>query len=125
MVHLKLILKYAFLDLKKQKIRTLLAIIGLLISVGLLTVILFLNDSISSSYVDYLTIEAGNQDALITVRHYTGEPEDRSSYFEFDPIIDTIENVSTRIKNYIPRMDIFGTVNVSQGFNTTELTGED
>ena len=125
MTHFKLILKYAFLDLKKQKIRTLLAIIGLLISVGLLTVILFLNDSISSSYVDYLTIEAGNQDAVITVRHFTGEPEDRSSYFEFDPIINTIKNVSTRIKNCIPRMDIFGTVNVSEGFNTTELTGEE
>jgi len=125
MVHLKLILKYAFLDLKKQKIRTLLAIIGLLISVGLLTVILFLNDSISSSYVDYLTIEAGNQDAVITVRHFTGEPEDRSSYFEFDRIINTIKNVSTRIKNNIPRMDISGTVNVSKGFNTTELTGEE
>lgn len=125
MTNFKLVLKYAFLDLKKQKIRTLLAIIGMLISIGLLTVILFLNDSISSSYVDYLTIEAGNQDALITVRHYTGEPEDRSSYFEFDPILDTIENVSTRIKNCIPRMDIFGTVNVSKGFNTTELTGEE
>ncbi|MBY8989999.1 MAG: ABC transporter permease [Candidatus Lokiarchaeota archaeon] len=125
MSHFKLILKYAFLDLKKQKIRTLLAIVGLLISVGLLTVILFLNDSISSSYVDYLTIEAGNQDAVITVRHFTGEPEDRSSYFEFDPIINTIKNVSTRIKNCIPRMDIFGTINVSEGFNTTELTGEE
>ncbi|GAH67014.1 unnamed protein product, partial [marine sediment metagenome] len=88
-------------------------------------VILFLNDSISSSYVDYLTIEAGNQDAIITVRHYTGEPENRSSYFKFDPILDTIENVSTRFKDKIPRMDLSGTVNVSKAFTTTELTGEE
>jgi putative ABC transport system permease protein len=125
MTHFKLVLKYAFLDLKKQKIRSLLAIIGMLISIGLLTVVLFLNDSISSSYVDYLTIEAGNQDAVISVRHYTGEPENRSSYFEFEPLINTIENTTNSIENYIPRMTISGTVKVSKGFNTTELTGEE
>ena len=125
MNHFRLVIKYAFLDLKKQKIRTLLAIIGMLISIGLLTVVLFLNDSISSSYVDYLTIEAGNQDAVITVRHYTGEPEDRSSYFKFDPIIETIQNTSSTVENFIPRMDVSGTVKISKGFNTTELSGEE
>ena len=125
MKHFRLVLKYAFLDLKRQKIRTLLAIIGMLISIGLLTVVLFLNDSISSSYVDYLTIEAGNQDAIITVRHYTGELEDRSSYFEFDPLISTIQNTSSTIENFIPRMDVSGTVKISEGFHTTELTGEE
>ncbi|MFX1425678.1 MAG: ABC transporter permease [Promethearchaeota archaeon] len=113
------------MDLKKQKIRTLLAIIGMLISIGLLTVVLFLNDSISSSYVDYLTIEAGNQDAIITVRHYTGEPEERSSYFKFDPVISTIQNTSSAIENFIPRMDVSGTVKISKGYNTTEFTGEE
>lgn len=125
MTHFKLVLKYAFLDLKKQKIRTLLAIIGMLISIGLLTVVLFLNDSISSSYVDYLTIEAGNQDAVISVRHYTGEPEDRSSYFKFEPLINTIRNTTNKIENYIPRMAISGSVKASKGFNTTELTSEE
>jgi len=62
---------------------------------------------------------------ILKYAHFTGEPEDRSSYFEFDRIINTIKNVSTRIKNNIPRMDISGTVNVSKGFNTTELTGEE
>ncbi|MFW9940255.1 MAG: ABC transporter permease [Candidatus Thorarchaeota archaeon] len=125
MTHFKLVLKYAFLDLKKQKIRSLLAIIGMLISIGLLTVVLFLNDSISSSYVNYLTIEAGNQDAVISVRHYAGEPENRSSYFEFEPVINTIENTTNSIENFIPRMVISGTVKVSKGFNTTEFTGEE
>ena len=125
MTNFKLILKYAFLDLKNQKIRTVLAIIGMLISIGLLTVILFLNDSISSSYVDYLTIEAGNQDAVISVRHYTGEPDDRSSYFKFEPLVNTIQNTSNAINNFIPRMDISGRVMVSKGFNTTELTGDE
>jgi len=124
MTNFKLIIRYAFLDLKNQKIRTILAIIGMLISIGLLTVILFLNDSISSSYVDYLTIEAGNQDAVITVRHYTGEPDDRSSYFKFEPLVGSIQNTSSSIKNFIPRMDLYGSVMVSKGLNTTELTGD-
>ena len=110
MTHFKLILRYAFSDLKKQKIRTIFAIIGVLISIGLLTVILFLSDSISASYVDYLTIEAGNQDSSISVRHYTGEPEDRSSYFQFQPIIETIQNTTNAIESFIPRMDVFGSV---------------
>lgn len=117
MTHYKLILKYAFSDLKKQKIRTIFAITGVLISIGLLTIILFLSDSISASYVDFLTVEAGNQDASISVRHYTGEPEDRSSYFQFNPIIDTIKNTTNAIESYIPRMDVSGSVK-------NKLTGE-
>ena len=74
MTHLKLVLKYAFSDLRKQRLRTILALLGMLVSIGLLTVILFLSDSIAVGYVDFLTVEAGNQDAIISVRHYYGEP---------------------------------------------------
>ena len=124
MTHFKLIFKYAFLDLRKQKIRSILAIIGVLISIGLLTVVLFLSDSISYSYVNYLTIEAGNQDAVISVRHYNGEPEDRSSYFEYDEIINKVQNASNDIKNFIPRMEVSGDVNISEGFHTSNLTDQ-
>ncbi|MHA2324798.1 MAG: ABC transporter permease [Promethearchaeota archaeon] len=124
MAHVKLVLKYAFSDLKKQKIRTILAIIGMLISIGLLTVILFLNDSISSSYVNYLTVDSGNQDAVIRVRHYTGEPDNRSSFFKYEPVIEKIQESTDAIRDLIPRMDVIATVNVSRSFSTTELTGE-
>jgi ABC-type antimicrobial peptide transport system permease subunit len=124
MTNLKLIFRYAFSDMKKQKIRTILAVIGVLISIGLLTVVLFLSDSIASSYVDYLTIEAGNQDATISVRHYNGEPEGRSEYFDYNPIIQKIKNASNSIRSFIPRMELTGTVKVSEDFNTTSLTGE-
>jgi ABC-type antimicrobial peptide transport system permease subunit len=124
MTNLKLIFRYAFSDLKKQKVRSSLAIIGVLISIGLLTVVLFLSDSIAYSYVNYLTIEAGNQDATISVRHYNGEPEGRSTYFEYNPIIQDIKNTSNAIGHYIPRMEVTGTVKVSENFNTTDLTGE-
>ncbi len=110
MTHFKLILKYAFSDLKKQRVRTIFAIVGVLISIGLLTVILFLSDSISASYVDFLTIEAGNQDGSISVRHYTGEPEDRSSYFQFQPVVETIQNSTNGVASFIPRMDVSGSV---------------
>ncbi|MFX1569703.1 MAG: ABC transporter permease [Promethearchaeota archaeon] len=124
MTHIKLVFKYAFQDLGKQKIRTLLAIIGMLISIGLLTVILFLSDSIAVGYADYLTIEAGNQDAVISVRHYYEEPNNRSSYFEYDPLIDTIQTSTDIIENYIPRMELTGDVNLSEGFDTTNLLDE-
>ena len=110
MTHIKLVFKYAFQDLKKQKIRTLLAIIGMLISIGLLTVVLFLSDSIAMGYVDYLSIDSGNQDIVISVRHYNGEPSNRSSYFEYTPIINKVENTSDAISNFIPRMEIRGYV---------------
>ncbi|MFX1599092.1 MAG: ABC transporter permease [Promethearchaeota archaeon] len=110
MTHIKLVFKYAFQDLRKQKIRTLLAIIGMLISIGLLTVVLFLSDSIAVGYVDYLSIDSGNQDAVISVRHYNGEPSNRSSYFNYHPIMSTIQNTSDMVEHLIPRMDIQGTV---------------
>ncbi|MFW9900155.1 MAG: ABC transporter permease [Candidatus Thorarchaeota archaeon] len=125
MTHIKLVFKYAFQDLGKQKIRTLLAIIGMLISIGLLTVILFLSDSIAVGYADYLTIEAGNQDAVISVRHYYEEPSNRSSYFEYDELIETIQTSSHIVENYIPRMELTGSVNLSEGFHTTNLLDEE
>jgi len=124
MVHIKLVFKYAFLDLKNQKIRALLAIIGMLISIGLLTVVLFLSDSISAAYTDFLTIDSGNQDAVITVRHYNGEPSNRSSYFEYFPIIETIQSTSNLIEDFIPRMEVKGYANASVGFHTSALTNE-
>ena len=78
-----LALKYAFKDLGRQKIRTVLGIVGVTISVGLLAIVLFLSDSIAVTFVDYLSVDAGDQDIVVTVRHYNGEPDNRSSYFEF------------------------------------------
>ena len=124
MTHIKLIFKYAFLDLRKHKIRAILAILGMLISIGLLTVVLFLSDSISAGYVDYLSIDSGNQDAVISVRHYNGEPENRSSFFEHDPVIQTIENTTTIVKNYIPRMEIYGNITISESMYSTKLTND-
>ncbi len=123
MTKIKLIFTYAFKDLFRQKSRTALGITGVAISVGLLAIVLFLSDAISGSFVDYLSTDAGDQDAVISIRHYNGEPDDRSSYFQYKPIIEIIQiNNSEEIKDYIPRMEVSGKVNISEGFNTKKLT---
>lgn len=123
MTNIKLIIRYAFKDLSKQKARTALGIIGVLISVMLLSIVLFLSDSISASFVNYLSSGAGNQDVVISIRHYNGEPKDRSSYFQYSPVIETLKvNFSDQIKDYIPRMEASGKVNMSEDFKTKKLT---
>ncbi|MHA1146745.1 MAG: ABC transporter permease [Promethearchaeota archaeon] len=122
MLNFKLVFSYAFRDLARQKVRTILGVIGVTISVGLLAIVLFISDSISVSFVDYLALDAGNQDMVVTVRHYNGEPENRSSFFEFNPVIDTIKDKTDDIENFIPRMEANGLVNISEGFDTEDTT---
>ncbi len=122
MANIKLIFRYAFRDLGKQKVRTILGIIGVMISVGLLAIVLFLSDSISVTFVDYLSVDAGNQDMVIRVRHYNGEPAGRSDFFDFQAMIDQVESVTDKIDKYIPRMEVNGRVNISKSIESTELT---
>ncbi|TFF94484.1 MAG: hypothetical protein EU544_04465, partial [Promethearchaeota archaeon] len=120
--NLKLIISYALRDLGKQKVRTALGVIGIIISVGLLGIVLFVSDSVSVSFVDYLSTDAGNQDMVVTVRHYNGEPANRSTFFEYKEVIDEIEDATDQIENFIPRMEASGTVNISEGYDTKDLT---
>ena len=50
MLNIKLVFKYAFKDLGKQKVRTIVGIFGVMISVGLLAIVLFLSDYIRYIY---------------------------------------------------------------------------
>jgi hypothetical protein len=122
MTKIRLIFKYAFKDLSRQKVRTILGIIGVMISVSLLSITLFLADSVSVAFADYLSVDAGQQDMVISVRHYNGEPENRSTFFEYQPVIDTIEKTTDQIENYIPRMEVWGITNISESYDTTNLT---
>ena len=124
MLNFKIIFKYAFKDLGRQKIRSVIGIMGVLVSIGLLAIVLFLSDSISVTFAQYLSIDAGNQDMLISVRHYNGEPSNRSNYFEFNPLVNNIEGNFPQIDGFIPRMELYGDVYVSQGFETQDLTSE-
>jgi ABC-type antimicrobial peptide transport system permease subunit len=122
MTKIRLIFKYAFKDLSRQRVRTILGIIGVMISVSLLSITLFLADSVSVAFADYLSVDAGQQDMVVSVRHYNGEPENRSTYFEYQSVIDTIEKTTDQIEHYIPRMEVWGVTNVSESYDTTNLT---
>jgi ABC-type antimicrobial peptide transport system permease subunit len=124
MLNFKVIFKYAFKDLGRQKVRTAIGIIGVMISVGLLALVLFLSDSISVTFANYLSIDAGNQDMLITVRHYNGEPSNRSNFFDFNPLVGSISNEFPQIADYIPRLEVYGDVNVSQDIISNDLTNK-
>ena len=124
MLNFKVIFKYAFKDLGRQKVRTTIGILGVMISVGLLALVLFLSDSISVTFANYLSIDAGNQDMLITVRHYNGESSNRSDYFDFNPLTNSISDEFPQIANYIPRFEIYGRVNVSKNIESNELTNQ-
>ncbi|MGB5909853.1 MAG: ABC transporter permease [Promethearchaeia archaeon] len=124
MSNIKIVFKYAFKDLRKQKVRSVVGIFGVMISVGLLAIVLFLSDSIAITYIDYMAIDAGNADMKISVRHYQNEPEDRSNYFEFNPLIDSIRANFDKIGNFVPRMDLWGNVNISESIDSPLLTNQ-
>lgn len=124
MPNIKLVFKYAFKDLSRHKTRTFVGVLGITVSIALLALILFLSDSISVTFIDYLSIDAGQQDFNIEVRHYNGEPENRSNYYDYQNLIDTIQNEVDEIEGYIPRMNLWGNVNFSKGIETQELINE-
>jgi len=125
MPNIKIVFKYALKDLSRQKVRSFIAIFGVMVSVALLAIVLFLSDSISVTFIDYLSIDAGNQDIVINVRHYNGEPPNRSIYFDYQPVMESIRGNVSEIENIIPRMELGGYVNVSRDLNTQELTNEE
>ncbi|MBD3196285.1 MAG: FtsX-like permease family protein, partial [Candidatus Lokiarchaeota archaeon] len=122
MSNFKLVFKYAFKDLTKQKVRTILGVIGVMISVGLLALVLFLADSISLGFIDFIGQDSGNQDLVINVRHYNGELDNRSSYFDYKPIINTIQGTTDEIEHYIPRIELNGKVNSSVSLTSTNIS---
>ena len=111
--------RYAFKDLRRQKVRTILGVGGVAVSIFLLTTVSFLTDSISNSFVDLLTTESGNQDIVITARHYPGEPENYSTYFDpMGPINQLKANVS-EIGDFISRWEVSSSIMV-KGSDTSE-----
>jgi len=100
------IFSYAFKDLKTQKFRAILGVIGVAVSIFLLTTVSFLTDAVSSSYVDYLVTDAGGMDATISYRWLEGYTDTTlgSEYnFTYNEMIEKIETATDQIEHYIPR----------------------
>ena len=99
---------YAFKDLKTQKFRAILGVVGVAVSIFLLTSVSFLTDAVSSSYVDYLVTDAGGMDATVSYR-WLGEYENPAlgaEYnFTYQDMIEKIENQTDQIEQFIPRYE--------------------
>lgn len=96
-------LVYAFKDLKSQRIRAIMGIVGVAISIFLLSSVSFLTDSVSNAYVDYLTTNAGGVDVDIHQRELAGGQQNLDSYFNYTAMIEKVKNVTNEVENFIPR----------------------
>lgn len=121
-MNFKAILSYSFRDLLRQRLRTVLGVFGIAISITLLTVVLFLSDSISVTFIDYLTTDVGDQDLTISVWHYDTEPEDRTSYFSYGDMSRDIKKNVSEIQYIIPRFELNSWANATFNYSTTETT---
>jgi len=99
---------YAFRDLFRQKTRTILGIVGVSVSLFLLTTVSFITDTISYSYINYVTADSGNQDMVFSIRHYATEPPNRTSFFPYEEISEKIRNATDQIEHFIPRLQANG-----------------
>ncbi|WP_371803445.1 ABC transporter permease [Candidatus Lokiarchaeum ossiferum] len=104
---------YAFKDLFRQKTRTILGVMGIAVSLFLLTSVSFITDSVSYGFIDFLTADCGNQDLRLSVRHYAGEEENRSDYFDYPNITALIHEEFDEIEHFLPRTTMWGRTNGS------------
>lgn len=113
-------IKYAFGDLKKSRTRSILGILGVSISVFLLTSVSILTDTISSGFVDYMATDSGNLDLRVSVRRLPTDPRNRTKYFNPYPLMEEIRQNVTGIDKILPRWDDW--VNYSRPSDTSLST---
>ncbi|WP_457557636.1 ABC transporter permease [Candidatus Harpocratesius sp.] len=96
------LIKYTFHDLKKQKVKTIFGISGVLVSIFLLTVVGTLSDSLSFSYLDQATSESGSADISIT--KITTQDFNYNPYFDESIISEKLEGSVPEIDSFFPRI---------------------
>ncbi|MHA1618221.1 MAG: ABC transporter permease [Promethearchaeota archaeon] len=97
------IISYTFQDLKKQKVKTIFAIGGVLVSIFLLTVVGCLSDSLSFSYLDQATNESGSAD--ITIAKITAQDLNYNPYFDENIIQEHLVGKIEDIEYFYPRLN--------------------
>ncbi|MBN2157173.1 MAG: ABC transporter permease [Candidatus Lokiarchaeota archaeon] len=96
--------QFAWRDFKKQKLKSIFAILGVMIAIFLLTAIGMLIDSLSYSFLDVATAQSGSSDLIITKSispDLTFNPYMNHSYIESTADIEEIDNYYPRILNFI------------------------
>ncbi|MCP4761831.1 MAG: FtsX-like permease family protein [archaeon] len=96
------VFKYAIKDLRSQKLRSIFGVLGIAISIFLLSTIFFLTDTISGSYAEFLTIDSGGIDFQIT-RRWQSEQPNEEYWMNYTDMELKIESATNEIDNYIPR----------------------
>jgi len=96
--------QFAWRDFKKQKLKSIFAIMGVVISIFLLTAIGMLIDSLSYSFLDIATAQSGSADLTISKSispDLTFNPYINHSFIEKTADIEEIEHYYPRILNFI------------------------
>ncbi len=99
------VLKYSLQDLKRQKIKTIFGIGGIAIAIFLMTVVGILADSLSYSYLDQATYEAGSSDIVfqkISAQDFNFDP-----YFNQDIVEERLKGSIEEIDYYFPRLNTY------------------
>ena len=96
--------KFAWRDFKKQKLKSIFAVLGVMIAIFLLTAIGMLIDSLSYSFLDVATAQSGSADLSISRSispDLSFNPYMNHSFIETAADIDEIDHYYPRILNFI------------------------
>ncbi len=94
---------YAIKDLFRQKTRTFLGVMGVGVSLFLLTSVSFVTDSVSYNFVDFLTLGAGDQDMVLSSRPQNSSQSNFTEYYDYTTVVPQIRNATDEIGDIIPR----------------------
>ena len=97
-------IQFAWRDFKKQKLKSIFAIFGVVIAIFLLTSIGMLIDSLSYSFLDVATAQSGSADLSISKSispDLTFNPFMNQTYIEKTAAIDEIDNYYPRILYFV------------------------
>ncbi|MHA1775418.1 MAG: hypothetical protein DRO88_02190 [Promethearchaeia archaeon] len=112
---------YAIKDLFRQKTRTIFGILGITVSLFLLTSVSIITDSVSYNFIDFLTLDAGFQDMTLSRRPVSTNDVNFTGYFDFIDVTPEIRSAAPEIGNIVPRGYFRGELLDSQ--NTSKSTG--
>ncbi len=96
--------QFAWRDFKKQKLKSIFAVLGVMIAIFLLTAIGMLIDSLSYSFLDVATAQSGSSDLTITKSvspDLSFDPYMNHTFIETAANIDEIDHYYPRILNFI------------------------
>lgn len=112
-------IKHTWLSLKRDKAKALFAILGIMISIILLTAIGMVNDTMSYNYMQIITSSTGNADIMISKRIQSDISYD--PFFDENLINNDLQNIEG-VQEFFPRIMMF--VRVSSNYTNANATLE-